>query len=184
MADIKKITPEIDRLEDQLDDLDDALTPLLDGLEVKASQLPLLDRAKLFSLSAYAIETLLFAYLRLEGVNTQDHPVFTELKRVQQYFAKIKSAEQPEASRTLALNQEAAARMLKADLSENKTLRNKLAEKIAEERAKALLKSVESSRKRRADSASSSGTGHEQSQASSRKRNRNESKKMTVNSTL
>jgi exosome complex protein LRP1 len=42
--------------------------------------------------------------------------VYTELKRVQQYFSKIKALEEPEAKRNLVVNQEAAARILKADL--------------------------------------------------------------------
>lgn len=60
MADVKDITPELDRLDSQLDDLEDALEPLLGNLEGISSQLPLLDKAKLFSLTAYAIESLLF----------------------------------------------------------------------------------------------------------------------------
>lgn len=35
---------------------------------------------------------------------------------MQQYFAKIKAIEEPEAQRTTTVNQEAAARILKADL--------------------------------------------------------------------
>lgn len=42
--------------------------------------------------------------------------MYAELKRIQQYFAKIKAAEEPETKRTLTVNQEAAARILKADL--------------------------------------------------------------------
>lgn len=60
MSDVKDITRDLDRLEAQLDDLEEALAPLLDGLDGKASQLPLLDKSKFFSLSAYAIESLLF----------------------------------------------------------------------------------------------------------------------------
>lgn len=60
MADVKDITPDLDRLDAQLDDLEDALEPLLGDLEGMSSQLPLLDKAKLFSLTAYAIESLLF----------------------------------------------------------------------------------------------------------------------------
>lgn len=61
MADVKDITPDLDRLDSQLDDLEDALEPILGNLEGISSQLPLLDKAKLFSLTAYAIETLLFS---------------------------------------------------------------------------------------------------------------------------
>ncbi|KAH7185360.1 uncharacterized protein B0J16DRAFT_372171 [Fusarium flagelliforme] len=152
MTDVKDITPDLDRLDDQLDDLEENLQPLLDNLEGMASELPLLDKAKLFSLTAYAIESLLFSSLKLEGSDTQTADVLTELKRIQQYFGKIKNIEAPEAeaSRSLTVNQEAAARILKADLGDNKAISNKLAEKIAEERAKALLKSVEN-RKRPAE---------------------------------
>ncbi|PFH62510.1 hypothetical protein XA68_13249 [Ophiocordyceps unilateralis] len=143
MADVKDLTPDLDRLDEQLDDLEEALTPLTEGLDERAARLPLLDRAKLFSLSAYAIESLLFSSLRLEGVDARNHAVFTELKRVQQYFAKIQATEEPDAKRSLTVNQEAAARILKADLSDNKSVSSKLAEKIAEERAKALLKAVD-----------------------------------------
>ncbi|KAM0307380.1 hypothetical protein HYE67_000958 [Fusarium culmorum] len=152
MTDVKDITPDLDRLDDQLDDLEEILQPLLGNLEGLASELPLLDKAKLFSLTAYAIESLLFSSLKLEGSDTQTQAVYAELKRIQQYFGKIKNIETPEVeeSRSLTINQEAAARILKADLADNKTISNKLAEKIAEERAKALLKSVEN-RKRPAE---------------------------------
>lgn len=140
MTDVKDITPDLDRLDDQLDDLEENLQPLLDNLEGMASELPLLDKAKLFSLTAYAIESLLFceslrgylyhssatanrltiatASLKLEGSDTQTAEVLTELKRIQQYFGKIKTIEAPEVeeSRSLTVNQEAAARILKADL--------------------------------------------------------------------
>ncbi|KAH7176336.1 Sas10/Utp3/C1D family protein [Dactylonectria macrodidyma] len=150
MSDVKDITPDLDRLDSQLDDLEETLQPLLGNLDGLSSELPLLDKAKLFSLTAYAIESLLFSSLKLDGADAQNHAVFTELKRIQQYFAKIKAAETPEQPRNLTLNQEAAARILKADLSDNKTISAKLAERIAEERAKALLKSVEN-RKRPAE---------------------------------
>ncbi|KHN98692.1 exosome-associated family protein [Metarhizium album ARSEF 1941] len=161
MSGVKDITPDLDRLDSQLDRLEDALAPLLRNLGDKASQLPLLDRAKLFSLTAYSIESLLFSYLRLQGADAQGHAVYAELKRVQQYFGKIQAAEEPEAQRTLVVNQEAAARVLKADLADNKSISSRLAEKIAEERARALLKSVEG-RKRPGgadDAAASGGSG-------------------------
>ena len=60
MSDVKDITPDLDRLDSHLDNLEDALAPLLNNLNEKASQLPLLDKAKLFSLAAYSIESLLF----------------------------------------------------------------------------------------------------------------------------
>ncbi|PNY24421.1 Exosome complex protein [Tolypocladium capitatum] len=177
MADVKDITPDLDRLDSQLDDLEDALEPLLGGLEGQASQLPLLDKAKLFSLTAYAIESLLFSSLRLLGTDAQNHAVFTELKRVQQYFAKIKAIEEPEAQRTTAVNREAAARILKADLSDNKALGSKLAEKIAEERAKALLKSVEGKKRPAEDAAPAAGEGAEGAEGAGEQASKKKKKK-------
>lgn len=134
MADVKDITPDLDKLDYQIDNLEDALEPLLENLEDLSSKLPLLDKAKLFSLTAYAIESMLFckpskslwvsgsitnaskASLRIEGSDAQNHAVYEELKRIQQYFAKIKAAEEPAGQRTTTVNQEAAARILKADL--------------------------------------------------------------------
>ncbi|KAM6535586.1 hypothetical protein FALCPG4_005140 [Fusarium falciforme] len=180
MADVKDITPDLDRLDDQLDDLEEKLQPLIGNLEGMASELPLLDKAKLFSLTAYAIESLLFSSLKLEGTDAQNHAVFTELKRVQQYFGKIKAVEAPavEEARNLTVNQEAAARILKADLADNKTISNKLAEKIAEERAKALLKSVENRKRPAEDTAGSSGSAAEKTDSKGkRKQKKSKSKK-------
>lgn len=56
------------------------------------------------------------ASIKVQGGDAQNHAVYAELKRIQQYFAKIKAAEEPETKRTLTVNQEAAARILKADL--------------------------------------------------------------------
>ncbi|KAG5924203.1 hypothetical protein E4U61_001342 [Claviceps capensis] len=169
MSDVKDITPDLDKLDYQLDKLEDALSPLLKDLNERASQLPLLDKAKLFSLTAYAIESLLFSYLRLQGADAQNHAVYAELKRVQQYFGKISAVEEPEGAgkRNVVVNQEAAARILKADLSDNKSLSAKLAEKIAEERAKALLRSVEIQKRPAAPSAAVEDS---EEQASSKKR--------------
>lgn len=64
MADIPTIMPDVKKLGSQLDKLEDALEPLLGNISEMASQLPLLDRAKLFSLTAYAIESLLFCEIR------------------------------------------------------------------------------------------------------------------------
>ncbi|KEY65514.1 hypothetical protein S7711_08749 [Stachybotrys chartarum IBT 7711] len=144
MSGVKDISRDLDKLDVQLDDLEGSLEPFLGNIDDIASQLPLLDKAKLFSLVAYSIESLLFSTLKLQGTDAQNHAVFDELKRVREYFAKIKAVEEPEPekSRKTTVNQEGAARVLKSGLSDNKAISAKLAEKIAEERAKALLKSM------------------------------------------
>lgn len=53
------------------------------------------------------------AFLRLNGVNAKEHPVFRELTRLKQYFEKIKIAENGEVKRELSLNKPAAGRIIK-----------------------------------------------------------------------
>ncbi|OBR05822.1 Sas10/Utp3/C1D family protein [Colletotrichum higginsianum IMI 349063] len=168
---MKDMKPDLEKLDSHIDSLEDALKPLIDSLPQLADELPLLDKAKMFALSAYAIESLLFSALRLQGVDAKDHHVMTELKRVQQYFGKIKNVEETPAQRTLTINTEAATRILKADLGENdKGLKKKLEEKLAEERAKALLNSIQKPKRPAPDSPSASSSGPEKRQRSSRRK--------------
>jgi exosome complex protein LRP1 len=58
--------------------------------------------------------TEFIAFLRLNGVNAKEHPVFRELTRLKQYFEKIKIAEAGESKRdNLSLNKAAAGRIIK-----------------------------------------------------------------------
>lgn len=113
----------VEDLDDNIEDLEECLEPFLAStLALATKKLPVLDKAKLYVLVVYAIESLLFcrpdcshstlearwgyhcpprsiltdlftAYLRLNGVQAKDHAVFKELTRVKQYFEKIKVAE-------------------------------------------------------------------------------------------
>jgi len=58
------------------------------------------------------------AYLRINGVNAVDHPVFKELQRVKQYFGKVKEAEGKVsgARPSTTLNKQAAARIIQHSL--------------------------------------------------------------------
>ncbi|KAI1092907.1 Sas10/Utp3/C1D family-domain-containing protein [Rostrohypoxylon terebratum] len=139
------ISPQLDRLDDEIDNLEEALQPILGNISDVANKLPLLDKAKLFVLMTYSIESMLFSSLRLNDVNAKGHPVFKELTRVRQYFDKIKNAENPPEKPEKpgqTLNKEAAIRFIKADLAENndKQVNTQLSEMIAKERAKAALK--------------------------------------------
>ena len=125
------LSPLLEQLEDNIDDLEGTLEPLLKApLSETATKLPLLDRAKLYVSITYAIESILFckqshnlgralvtesiAFLRLNGVNAKEHPVFRELTRLKQYFEKIKIAETGEVKReNLSLNKSAAGRIIK-----------------------------------------------------------------------
>lgn len=51
----------LEQLDDEVDDLEEALAPILKaGLADTASKLPLLDKAKLYVLITYAVESMLF----------------------------------------------------------------------------------------------------------------------------
>ena len=118
-------------LDDNIDDLDEALAPFIkSSLPDATGKLPLLDKAKLYVLITYALESMLFcrlsnpfsstislmfvAHLRLNGVDAKRHAIFRELTRVKQYFEKIQSAENVEAKReNLVLDKSAAGRFIK-----------------------------------------------------------------------
>ncbi|KAK5096699.1 hypothetical protein LTR70_002931 [Exophiala xenobiotica] len=114
----------VDQLDGNLDGLEEALDPLLqDSLSATTKRLPILDRAKLNITVVYAVESLLFSYLRINGVNAVEHPVFKELQRVKQYFGKVKEAEEKVsgARPSTTLNKQAAARIIQHSLAGNGT---------------------------------------------------------------
>jgi len=114
------LAPLLEDLTAHIDDLETSLAPLLNSpLSTISSRLPLLDKAKLHILTTYAIESILFSALKLNGVDARNHAVFTELTRVKQYFDKIKDAETTPQQPTVTLNKEAAGRFIKHGLSGN-----------------------------------------------------------------
>jgi len=148
--DVSDILLLLEQLDDEIDDLEDSLAPLLNSaLSNTAAKLPLVDKAKLCVLVTYAIESIIFSYLRLNGVKAREHPVFTELTRVKQYFDKIKVAETPIQKReNLSVDKQAAARFIKAGLSGNSKYDLERAEKQAKERARSHIKFQDLSRQR------------------------------------
>ncbi len=58
--DITDVTPHLDQLEDELNKAQEALRPLLGDIGDISAKLPLLDKAKLYVLVSYTIESLLF----------------------------------------------------------------------------------------------------------------------------
>lgn len=114
------ILPLIEDLWGDIDALSTALAPLLStSFSTISSKLPLLDKAKLHILTTYAIESVLFSSLRLSSVDAKQHPVFTELARVRQYFEKVKRAEEGPEKREQVLHKGAAGRFIKHALSGN-----------------------------------------------------------------
>lgn len=133
---------QIEDLEANIDELDAALAPLLHKpLPTTASTLPLLDKAKLHILSAYAIESLLFSSLLTAGQDAKSHAIFEELGRLKSYFGKIKDAEagpEPKAR----IDKEAAARFIKHGLSGNDRYDRERKERVEREKEKGRKKQM------------------------------------------
>ncbi|EKV16625.1 Exosome-associated family protein [Penicillium digitatum] len=142
------LLPLLEQLDDNVDDLEDVLQPLLARTILKSSnKLPVMDKAKLHVLITYTLESLIFSYLRLHGVNAKQHPVFRELTRVKQYFEKIKVLETEPEERPMTLDKAAAGRFIKHGLSGNDKYDLERAEKQAKERARAQFKAAMLARK-------------------------------------
>ncbi|EEA19587.1 hypothetical protein TMatcc_009727 [Talaromyces marneffei ATCC 18224] len=157
---VANLLPLVDRLEDNIDDLEEALEPLLSrSLDETSKKLPLLERAKLHALLTYILESLIFSYLTLHGTNAQEHPVFKELTRVKQYYAKIKALESPppeeEAKPTMKLDQQAARRFIAHGLAGNDQYDIERAERQAKEKARAQLKAAMLAKKSKEESSAS-----------------------------
>ncbi|KXT04758.1 hypothetical protein AC578_9712 [Pseudocercospora eumusae] len=117
---MESILPQIEDLTGDVDDLESALQPIIQSaLSASTSKLPLLDKAKLYVLATYAIESILFSYLRLNGVDAKSHSIFQELSRVKEYFNKIKNVEAVASGPSARLDTDAAGRFIKAGLSGN-----------------------------------------------------------------
>ncbi|KAK5679338.1 hypothetical protein LTS10_008153 [Elasticomyces elasticus] len=131
----------VEDMSGNIDDLEEALAPILKtALSASTSKLPLLDKAKLYVLATYAIESILFSALRLNGVDAKAHPVFQELNRVKEYFAKIKTAENAGTKRSTVVNKEAAGRFIKQGLAGNDKYDRERSERLAREKAGAKRK--------------------------------------------
>ncbi|KAI2694657.1 hypothetical protein CBS147332_9586 [Penicillium roqueforti] len=137
------LLPLLEQLDDNVDDLEAVLQPLLTSTLLKNSnKLPVMDKAKLHVLITYTLESLIFSYLRLHGVDAKQHPVFRELTRVKQYFEKIKALETEPEERPMTLDKGAASRFIKHGLAGNDKYDLERAEKQAKERARAQLKAA------------------------------------------
>ncbi|CAK1358881.1 Nuclear nucleic acid-binding protein [Cercospora beticola] len=138
---MESIQPQIEDLITNIDDLETALQPIIKtALSATTSKLPLLDKAKLYVLATYAIESILFSYLRLNGVDAKSHPIFQELTRVKEYFNKIKTAEAAGVGSKNKLDKDAAGRFIKAGLSGNDRYDRERKERQDRERAGAKRK--------------------------------------------
>jgi exosome complex protein LRP1 len=124
MGDSSPLTAPLNNLSTSLTALKTALHPLLTTPTTQlSSPLPLLDKAKLHVLTAYAIDSLLFAALRLQpstsaAADARAHPVFAELARTRSYFEKIRTAETgPERGPRMRVDREAVGRFVRAGVT-------------------------------------------------------------------
>lgn len=139
--DTADLYPLVEDLTSNVDDLEESLAPLLKtALSHSTSKLPLLDKAKLYVLATYALESILFSSLRLNGVDAKSHPVFQELARVKEYFAKIKTAETGPAKRSTTLDKDAANRFIKHGLAGNDRFDRERTERMLREKSGAKRK--------------------------------------------
>ncbi|KAH4152009.1 hypothetical protein HBI17_007220 [Parastagonospora nodorum] len=138
----------VEDLEVNIDELTTTLAPLLSTqLSTTASSLPLLDKAKLYVLAAYSIESLLYSTLQASGVNAKEHQIFKELARLKGYFGKIKHVEERPVVPKSKLDVSAAARFIKHGLAGNEKYDLERAERMAKERARAQLKARQINKK-------------------------------------
>lgn len=63
--DVTNILPQLERLDGDIDNLEEALQPILKGVSDLSSKLPLLEKAKLYVLATYALESMLFCMFLL-----------------------------------------------------------------------------------------------------------------------
>ncbi|MDI1486972.1 MAG: hypothetical protein OHK93_006234 [Ramalina farinacea] len=144
------LVPLIEALDNDIDDLEEALSPLLKASWSEyGSKLPVLDKAQLYILITYAIESMIFSYLRLNGVNAKEHPIFRELTRVKQYFSKVNSAESSGSKRNAQLDKAAAGRFIKHGLAGNDKFDMKEAERLRQAKATAAAKVEQNEKKRK-----------------------------------
>jgi exosome complex protein LRP1 len=140
-SDVKEL---VEDMSGSIDDLEASLAPLLNAtLSSSTSKLPLLDKAKLYVLATYAIDSVLFSYLRLNGQNVKEHPVVQEIMRVRSYFNKIKEVETGPAQRNTTLDKDAAARFIKHGLSGNDKYDQARQDRLAADKSGAKRKAEE-----------------------------------------
>ncbi|KAF1365616.1 hypothetical protein EJ07DRAFT_51352, partial [Lizonia empirigonia] len=103
-------------------------------LSKTSASLPLLEKAKLHVLAAYAIESVLFSTLQAAGFDAKAHALFAELARLKTYFGKIKDAEERAAGPTRTLDVGAAQRFVRHGLGGNQRFDEMRRERVGRER--------------------------------------------------
>ncbi|KAJ3400242.1 hypothetical protein HDV05_001194, partial [Chytridiales sp. JEL 0842] len=143
--DISNILTQSLTLESSISQIESALDPLLnENLDALSARLEEpLDRAKLSVLVGYAINSLVFTYLRTMGA-TKGHPVRKELERIKEYMDKIARAAGA-AKPSMRVDQAAAKRFVKSAIGGGGVETAMEIEQKAEKEADSFLESLSTS---------------------------------------
>lgn len=117
-------TDALEDLTSNIDTLTTSLEPLLSKpLHHISSSYEPIEKAKLFTFTAYAIESILLAYQRINVGSHPDearsHPILEELKRVQTYMKRIHDVANPAGEPEQRVDKAAAGRFITAGLAGN-----------------------------------------------------------------
>lgn len=118
MSSEKKVTKYVDQLTIVIEQIQKALGPVLQQpLADILPKLTVIQRCELEALVVYALDTLFWVYLKINGVEPKDHPLMAELQRIQRYIEKINKAKDTQTERrSMTLNKEAAHRFIQNNL--------------------------------------------------------------------
>ncbi|KAK9456974.1 hypothetical protein V1511DRAFT_495828 [Dipodascopsis uninucleata] len=121
MSEQDELTPFVKSLNDELDGLKAKLHPLFSAgsLINYSKDMKALERAKTYVMMLYALNSSIFATMKVAGIDVSENSIMNDIKRVQEYMSKIKTAEELAAGRTLQLDREAAGRFIKNALAGN-----------------------------------------------------------------
>jgi exosome complex protein LRP1 len=110
----------LDRFEGALGKIEEKLNPFLSMPSKElVGQLSPEANAKLNLAYSYGLNSLFYMHLKTQGVDTQQHPVKTEMERVKRYMLRTKEMEEKNKGRKAVVNVPAAGRMMKAALASN-----------------------------------------------------------------
>lgn len=94
--DTENIQGFVDSLDSCIADLKSALQPVLATLlEQKISQCDLVEeQIKIYNSHLYCVISILYCYIKVLGINTDDHPIMKELARIKLVMKSVKEVEE------------------------------------------------------------------------------------------
>ncbi|OCF36762.1 hypothetical protein I316_01358 [Kwoniella heveanensis BCC8398] len=123
MADEFNPATTLSALTKSLDVLENALKPLqTQEWSSTLEELSTLERAKMDVLASYAVNDLIWVYLKLKGIDPEKHDVSAELDRIKTYYAKVRAVEEPDAPRP-QIDSAAAKRFIKSSIPKSQHLK-------------------------------------------------------------